>query len=456
MARSTGEIRFPKFHAAQAEIYSQLTRRTVLRCGRRLGKTTMLEVIGGDEAIREPNVFSKFDRIAGKSAVSAALAGRKVGWFAPSYKLILPTYKRINSMIKPMVEHSSKVDSLIETHTGGEIEFWTLENEDAGRSRSYDLVIVDEGSLKKKGLKAIWQQSIEPTLLDRRGSAIMAGTPKGIDPDNFFYEVCTDKRAMADGGLGWHEIHMPTRMNPTLDAQGVENLINEYPPLVYQQEFLAEFVDWSGAAFFERDKMLINGQPVSFPVRCDAVFATIDTAVKAGKEHDGTAVCYWALDKVALQMNQHPLTLLDWDITQMEGAVLETWLPSVFIRLEEMSAMCGARRGNIGAWIEDKATGMVLLQQARNRGWLAHAIDSDLTAMGKDERAISVSGYVYRGWCKMSDVAFNKIVTYKQQARNHFMSQVFGYRVGQKDAPDDLCDTFTYGLAIALGDAGGY
>jgi uncharacterized protein YdiU (UPF0061 family) len=37
-------------------------------------------------------------------------------------------------------------------------------------------------------------------------------------------------------------------------------------------------------------------------------------------------------------------------------------------------------------------------------------IDSKLTAMGKDERAISVSGYVHRGLVKYTDRAFDKTV----------------------------------------------
>jgi len=39
---------------------------------------------------------------------------------------------------------------------------------------------------------------------------------------------------------------------------------------------------------------------------------------------------------------------------------------------------------------------------------LVHAIDSKLTAMGKDERAINVSGYVHRAEVKYSDYAFAK------------------------------------------------
>jgi hypothetical protein len=81
------------------------------------------------------------------------------------------------------------------------------------------------------------------------------------------------------------------------------------------------------------------------------VFAIIDTASKTGTDNDGTAVTYFARDQYG---GRHPLMILDWDIAQIEGALLETWLPMVFARLEELSQICQARFGSIGAMIEDK------------------------------------------------------------------------------------------------------
>jgi hypothetical protein len=59
--------------------------------------------------------------------------------------------------------------------------------------------------------------------------------------------------------------------------------------------------------------------------RCECVFAVIDTAVKTGTDNDGTAVTFFGYDEHA----PIPLVILDWDIDQIEGAVLESWLPSV-------------------------------------------------------------------------------------------------------------------------------
>ena len=234
----------------------------------------------------------------------------------------------------------------------------------------------------------------------------------------------------------------------------LDALRHENDPLVYAQEYLAEFVDWSGAAFFNREKLLVDNEPVALPARCDCVFAVIDTASKTGTENDATAVTYFALDK----FGRIPLFILDWDIAQIEGATLETWLPTVFSRLEDLARLCGARRGSLGAFIEDRNSGTILLQQAIRRRMSARAIDSRLTAMGKDERAISVSGYVHRGSVKYTRPAYNKIAVLKRRSRNHLLDQVESFRVGTKssDREDDLLDTFCYGIALALGDKDGF
>ncbi|WP_070105599.1 hypothetical protein [Burkholderia plantarii] len=420
-------VTLDKLHSKQGEIGRAFneSRRVVIRCGRRFGKTTLLE------------------RCASKWAYN----GLRVGWFGPTYKLNLPTYKRILRTVTPVVYSKSKIDQVIELNSGGCVEFWTLQDEDAGRSRFYDRVIIDEGSLVKTGLRSIWEQAIAPTLLDRKGHAIMAGTPKGIDPDNFFYEACTDK------SLGWQEFHAPTAANPMLDPEAVAKLKDEYPALVYQQEYLADFVDWNGAAFFSESSMLEDGHAVEYPTRCDQVFAVVDTALKDGLEHDGTAVTYFARNKIA----GTPLIILDWDVLQIEGALLESWLPTVAQRCEELAAQVGARQGSLGGWIEDKASGIVLLQQAQRRGLPFQAIEEDLVGLGKEGRALSVSGYVHRGEVKISRYAHDKVTNFKGQTRNHLISQVCGFRLGTKTPHHmDLLDTFTYGVAISLGDSEGY
>lgn len=419
------EIKLPQPHAGQLALWRGRDRFNAVRCGRRWGKTQFaINLLTQHAANRE-----------------------SWGLFAPDYKILSETYRELETVLRPITESSSKTDGLIRLITGGRIDFWTLNNPRAGRSRKYHGVVLDEVAFAGPDMSDLWQKAIAPTLLDYRGQAWALSTPNGLDPENWFCRICTESE------WGWKQFHAPTSTNPHLDAGDVAKLKDQYPPLVYQQEYLAEFVDWSGSAFFSEDSLLHEGQPVEFPERCDTVYAVIDTAVKDTLEHDGTAVVYVSKSK----RERSPLTILDWDVLQIEGYLLEDWLPGVYMRLDELSKACGARYGNAGTYIEDKSTGSVLIQHARNKGLQVEAIDSVLTSLGKDPRAISASPYVYRGDVKLSRYAYDKTKSYRGQTRNHLLSQVCGYRPGTKTPHGmDLLDGFVYGVMIGLGDSDGF
>ena len=181
-------------------------------------------------------------------------------------------------------------------------------------------------------------------------------------------------------------------------------------------------------------------------------------AVERGEMSRRAAARRYQISESVATLGKISLFILDWDVVLIEGAMLETWLPQVFARLEELAQLCRARRGSIGAFIEDKNSGTILLQQALRRQMPAHPINSKLTAMGKHERAISVSGYVHRELVKYADRAFEKTVIYKRHSRNHLLDQVESFRVGDRDGDreDDLLDTFCYGVALALGNSEGF
>lgn len=226
-----------------------------------------------------------------------------------------------------------------------------------------------------------------------------------------------------------------------------------------------------GASFFDiadllvpvgSEKDALGNQiaiPVPMPTRCDTVFGVVDTAIKTGQEHNSTAVTWYSYNS----LTQPATTLiLDWDIVQIEGAKQEAWLPSVHARGEELARLCGARKGYSGAMIEDKATGIVLIQQSQNEAKrtgkraLAHAIDSKLTSLGKEERAIAAAPYVVAGRVKMTEPAFNKTKVHKGRSANHFITQVTDFRLGSKQKDGlDLLDTFTYGVLLTCGTNAG-
>ncbi len=262
-----------------------------------------------------------------------------------------------------------------------------------------------------------------------------------------------------EGGEEWEKLILPA-----IDENGQALWPSAYP--ISTLENIKQTIglhDWTslydqrprpiGGSFFNEGDFLVDGQPVPFPTNCDAVYAIIDTATKTGGLNDGTSITFFARN----QYGGIPLLILDWDIIQIEGAFLERWLPQQFKYLEELAEQTGARNGSLGVWIEDKSSGMVLLQQCSEKNLPAQTIDTVLTSIGKKERAINASSYVYKQQVKFTDRAYNRTKSYKGRTKNHLLSQILDFRVGAKGQDeDDALDTFSYGTIMGLGSSASY
>jgi phage terminase large subunit-like protein len=420
-------------HPIQHQYWTSPHRFNVVSAGRRSGKTELAKRKLIKCAIRG----TSFDNARFFAAAPIRDQAKRIYW--NDLKKLIPD---------ELVSRIWEGDLLIKLINDSEVLVLGMDQPARIEGQPWDGGILDEFANMKEGA---WGENVRPALADRRGWCDLIGVPEGR---NHYYDL--DTRARAEMKLRGDEAEWGSftwKSADILPQEEIEAARRDLHPKVFQQEYEGSFVDFAGMSIFELDKFLVEGQPVDYPTKCDAVFATIDTAVKDGKEHDGTAVTFWAI-------SQHvgiPLIVLDWDITQIEGAFLEDWLPTVFTRLEQLAVMCGARRGSIGAFIEDKASGSILIQQAQRRGWPVTPLDMALTNAGKDGRALSVSGYAYQGLCKISAHAYDKQVAFKDRSRNHFLSQVFDFRIGAPNdrGEDDLADTFMYGLSIAFGDSEG-
>lgn len=207
-------------------------------------------------------------------------------------------------------------------------------------------------------------------------------------------------------------------------------------------------------AFFTEAQLLVDGKPIEMPTSCDVVYVTVDSAMKSTNNHDGLAVAYWARS----QHVGHPLVLLDWDLRQIDGALLPEYFPSVLKRANELANQCRARVGSKGALIEDKSSGTILIQHGMKNGWPVKAIPSKFTSLGKSERGFAVSEHVHAGKVKMTQLAFDKIVTYHGVSKNHMLSQVTGFSptIANDMKEDDAYDAFVYGVAMGLGSREGF
>lgn len=207
----------PAFHPGQIQVHQTAKRFNVLACGRRWGKTKF-----GIAKATEP-----------------ALGGIPVGWFAPAYKYLKEPWRELKRLLAPVTVKASETDKFIELVTGGRIDFWTLDDADAGRSYKYGRIIADEAAMVKH-LGEWWNEAGRPTLADYQGDAWFLSTPKGR---NYFWQLWgRDDPEFAS----WQ---MPTSVNPYISAVEIEAARKETPELAFRQEWLAEFIDEVGGVF---------------------------------------------------------------------------------------------------------------------------------------------------------------------------------------------------------------
>ena len=279
---ATVDIKLMPRHAGQQCVMSEAKRFNVLACGRRFGKTTL----GLDLAIDGP-----------------LLQGAPVGWFTPTYKMLLEVWREASRLLGDMAVKVNASERRIELVTGGVFEFWSLTDADVARGREYGRIIVDEAAMVK-GLLASWNAVLRPTLADRQGDAWFLSTPKGMTDYHQLF-----KRGQSDKHTDWASWQMPTWTNPTIPQGEIEAMKRDMPPRVYQQEVEGKFIADAEGALWRQDT--IERYRVEEAPPLARVIVGVDPAgggpdevgiVTAGKGADGH---FYVLDDGSMRGSPH-------------------------------------------------------------------------------------------------------------------------------------------------------
>lgn len=223
-------IEVPQLHSGQQRIVSGLARNTVVRCGRRFGKSTL-----GVEM-----------------CCKGLIHDFPVGYFGPTYKLIAPQQDLLMGILQEPYAKPNRSEKFIlksgppprrPNDPVGRIDFWSCERPDPGRGRKYKLVIIDEAGLIRN-FDQVWQGAIKPTLADYQGNAVFLGTPKGSQGlFNTLFKRGEQRQP------GWASFQMGTIDNPYIDPQEIEDARKELPPDIFAQEYEGEPADDGGNPF---------------------------------------------------------------------------------------------------------------------------------------------------------------------------------------------------------------
>jgi hypothetical protein len=211
-------------HPRQQELLDlvRVSRRVAATAGRRFGKSWLLSAW----------------------ALWRTLKQEQVWWVAPSHQLarigfeyVLQHARHLPAVIRKQL--SIKRSSPYEVgFRSGLCQFLSADNEWQLQGRGLDLIVVDEAG-EIGNLIYLHDQYLSPCLLDRAGSLIAIGTPRGRHTD--YYQLCSRPEFVRFVGSSYD--------NPFISRDELETLASELPEQLRLQELQGEFVDISGRAF---------------------------------------------------------------------------------------------------------------------------------------------------------------------------------------------------------------
>jgi len=249
-------INFPPLHPSQREVAESKARYKVLAAGRRWGKS----------------------RLGSALCVAAGLHGGRAWWIAPSYKVAAVGWRMIRTLGSgiPGV-NIRKVDRMLEIPGGGEVQVRSADDPDSLRGEGLDIAVLDECAFMKQ---AAWEEAIRPALSDRQGKAVFISTPSGR---NWFWRLY---QSGINGKAGFQSWQLPTSDNPYIAPEEIEAARETLPELIFEQEYLAVFLENEGAVF--RNLLACMNAPTTTPE--DHEGHHIVMGVDWGKQNDFTAM----------------------------------------------------------------------------------------------------------------------------------------------------------------------
>ena len=235
---ATREItyRVPTMHPGQRIVYTDKHRLKILNAGRRWRKTSF----GMRYGLR-----------------AAAVAGWPVLWGAPTFRQCRIGWDELRKAAGGIGDfHKGNMEVMLPP-ANGVISYVSLDDPDNCRGKSPRLIIIDEAP-RIQG--SAWHDVLRPMLSDNEGEALLMGTPNGR---NWFWRLFIEAANRSDA-IAWQVPTLGVRIddttntllrephsmeNPDFSFEEAQTLFHILPQDTFRQEFLAAFLEKTGAVF---------------------------------------------------------------------------------------------------------------------------------------------------------------------------------------------------------------
>lgn len=210
----------------QARVKRDRHRFRCVAAGRRSGKTFLgvLELVQG-----------------------AAERPGSVNWYiGPTYGAAKDiAWALLKQLVEPfravgLIERAVESDLLVRWTNGATIQLKGADKPDSLRGVKISRLVVDEYAVMKR---AVWEEVLQPATSDLRAPVLFLGTPQGFDHFHSIY-----KMELANPG-DWKSFHVKTSEAGTIPAGEIERARRDMDPRVFQQEYEASFVTFSGQVY---------------------------------------------------------------------------------------------------------------------------------------------------------------------------------------------------------------
>ena len=245
----------------------------------------------------------------------------KVLWVSPVYSQTSKVQKELMQAIgaSGLVKNCNYSENYIALKNGSEIIFRSAEKYDNIRGMTVDYGILDEAAFMKEDA---WKEAIRPVFMVRGKKVLFISTPKG---KSWFYELF--QLAKSEDYPQYQAYTGTSYDTPYIALEEIEDAKRTLPPNVFEQEYLAKFIDSGGEVFSGLDKNLFT----RYTNPQGKVYCGIDL----GKQEDFTVATF--MDSSGRVVDIYRANAQEW--TTMVNEILQRirkWSATVMVEVNSI------------------------------------------------------------------------------------------------------------------------
>ena len=243
----------------------------------------------------------------------------KVLWVSPVYSQATKVQKEIIQAIgtSDIVKSANYSSNEIELKNGSTILFRSAERYDNIRGLTCQFGVIDEAAFCRD---ESWTEAIKPVFLTASNAKILfISTPKG---KNWFHNLY--QLGKSHDHPNYQSYTGSSYDTPYINDEEIEDAKRTLPPKVFQQEYLAKFIDGGGEVFQNLNKNKFH----KYPKAVGKIYCGIDL----GKQEDSTVATF--IDSVGNVVEVYRNSKTEWSqMIQSINQRVKHWNATVVVEV---------------------------------------------------------------------------------------------------------------------------